>query len=203
MNSDGVRHEVLDRQEHRRPAGSAARGAAAPCAGSRRYRRVVALARRTAARSSTPTPVDGADARRGRRCRGRSGPPGRGSASTGPVNSPKPSAANAEQHGLVACGSCCSRANAASIEIGAGLLSSMTSPRTSCFSNWPARRLRHPEREDASGIDRDRRAGGTPTASRPSPPASAAMPPTTTGLEHRPRAAAGPDDRRVDPRPRC
>ena len=32
---------------------------------------------------------------------------------------------------------CHSRANAASIEIGAGCSSSMTSPSTSCFSNWP------------------------------------------------------------------
>ena len=54
--------------------------------------------------------------------------------STGPVNRPKPIAANATIT-VLQVRICISRANAASIEIGAGLASSMTSPSTSCFSN--------------------------------------------------------------------
>jgi len=52
--------------------------------------------------------------------------------STGRVNSPKPSAENATMT-VLSVRICQRRANAASIEIGAGCWSSMTSPRTSCF----------------------------------------------------------------------
>ncbi len=53
---------------------------------------------------------------------------------TGPVNNPNPMAANATMTDLIVR-ICHRRANAASTEMGAGFASSMTSPRTSCFSN--------------------------------------------------------------------
>ena len=76
---------------------------------------------------------------------------------------------------------CQSRANAASIEIGAGCSSSMTSPSTSCFSNWPrggSGSLNAKSATTATGMPSSRNGQRQPS----SPPTPDAMPATTTGL---------------------
>jgi hypothetical protein len=74
-----------------------------------------------------------------------------------------------------------SRANAASTEIGIGSASSMTSPSTAVISCWP--RLGSGSRNTknaatAAGNPRTRNGTRQPFA----PPASVAIPPTTSGL---------------------
>ena len=100
--------------------------------------------------------------------------------STGRVNSPKPSAENATMT-VLSVRICQSRANAASTEIGAGCASSMTSPRTSCFSNWPrggSFSLNAKSATIATGKPSSTNGQRQPS----SPPMPDAMPATMTGL---------------------
>ena len=118
-------------------------------------------------------------------------------ASTGTVNRPKPMAANA-MITVLSVRICHSRANAASTEIGAGLLVLDDLAEHVLLLELAAWRLLQPEREDAS--DRRRDAEQQEGHRQPSsPPASAAMPADERRAECRRRRAAGHRSRRADP----
>ena len=112
-------------------------------------------------------------------------------ASTGAVNSPNPIAAKARMTSFGGCGSACSRANAASIEIGAGFVVLDHLAEDVLLLELTAWRLREAERDEAERCDRDAEDAGRPTATRRRRRPAAAMPPTSSGLTTRtiPRGA--------------
>ena len=114
------------------------------------------------------------------------------------VNRPKPIAANATNT-VFRVRICQSRPNAASTEIGAGCSSSMTSPSTSFFSNWP--RGGSGAEEGREGEHRHRNAE---EEERPAPAVVAAGqggdPATITGLSVAVRRPAIPIDAPIRPR---
>ena len=96
------------------------------------------------------------------------------------LNSPNPSAQNATSTVRIVRIRLM-RANAASIEIGAGCSSSITSPSTSCFSNWPRggsfmKNARNATR--ITGMPRMNQAQRQPST----PPAQVAIAAHSTGL---------------------
>ena len=125
-------------------------------------------------------PVARADQPASEGARARSGPRGRGSGSTGPVNRPKPSAANARTIAVEGLDPVAAGRTRPPSRWAPGSSSSMTSPSTSASRTGPGRL------GDAEGEEGERE-HGEPSRRyahrQPSgPPASAAMPPTSAGL---------------------